>query len=316
MHEAGQWERLATRPRRRGPQRLKEPGAGADADGGAGAAAQRLQVHAHFAERVGRTTSSGCMPRSRRPPVACGPATSRRSWRDTRASHWHRARAAHLPRVTPAWATASAAPGVRDRGGDRPWPCSCRWGVSAGVFCRYVLHRPLAGADEGDPRPGLADVSGGAVAQRRHAHPRVSLGLRRSRRRPGWTPAHGWSRSASSRGSAGRASACSGCGSARPRRVPRYEPLSTGGASASRRRALPWAPRDPAVAGPAPCWRGRAGSGWAARCSSTSRVASLPHLPTTGVPSRVPRAAAGTPPGSGAGVPRAVALQGLGGPTC
>lgn len=52
--------------------------------------------------------------------------------------------------------------------------------VAAGVFCRYVLHRPLAGADE-VATLGLVWLTflGGAVAQRRHAHPRVSLGLRR-----------------------------------------------------------------------------------------------------------------------------------------
>jgi tripartite ATP-independent transporter DctM subunit len=52
--------------------------------------------------------------------------------------------------------------------------------VAAGVFCRYVLHRPLAGADE-VATLGLVWLTflGGAVAQRRHAHPRVSLGVRR-----------------------------------------------------------------------------------------------------------------------------------------
>jgi C4-dicarboxylate transporter DctM subunit len=49
--------------------------------------------------------------------------------------------------------------------------------VGAGVFCRYVLHRPLAGADE-VATLGLVWLTflGGAVAQRRQAHPRVSLG--------------------------------------------------------------------------------------------------------------------------------------------
>jgi TRAP-type C4-dicarboxylate transport system permease small subunit len=50
--------------------------------------------------------------------------------------------------------------------------------VAAGVFCRYVLRRPLAGADE-IATLGLVWLTflGGAVAQRRHAHPRVSLGM-------------------------------------------------------------------------------------------------------------------------------------------
>jgi TRAP-type C4-dicarboxylate transport system permease small subunit len=49
--------------------------------------------------------------------------------------------------------------------------------VGAGVFCRYVLHRPLAGADE-VATLGLVWLTflGGAVAQRRQVHPRVSLG--------------------------------------------------------------------------------------------------------------------------------------------
>ena len=50
--------------------------------------------------------------------------------------------------------------------------------VAAGVFCRYVLNRPLAGADE-IATLGLVWLTflGGAVAQRRHAHPRISLGM-------------------------------------------------------------------------------------------------------------------------------------------
>jgi hypothetical protein len=50
--------------------------------------------------------------------------------------------------------------------------------VAAGVFCRYVLHRPLAGADE-IATLGLVWLTflGGAVAQRRHTHPRISLGM-------------------------------------------------------------------------------------------------------------------------------------------
>ena len=48
--------------------------------------------------------------------------------------------------------------------------------VAAGVFCRYILSRPIAGSDE------IATLVlvwltflGGAVAQRRRAHPRVGL---------------------------------------------------------------------------------------------------------------------------------------------
>src|SRR5437660_10450607 len=46
--------------------------------------------------------------------------------------------------------------------------------VAAGVFCRYVLHRPLAGADE-IATLGLVWLTflGGAVAQPRHQHPRT-----------------------------------------------------------------------------------------------------------------------------------------------
>ena len=71
MHEAGQWERLATRDRdAEALQRLKEAGVGADADGEAREQLRQrsLQVHAQFAARVGKDYYSGCMPRSRRPP--------------------------------------------------------------------------------------------------------------------------------------------------------------------------------------------------------------------------------------------------------
>lgn len=52
--------------------------------------------------------------------------------------------------------------------------------VAAGVFCRYVLRRPLVGADE-IATLGLVWLTflGGAVAQRRQAHPRISLGVSR-----------------------------------------------------------------------------------------------------------------------------------------
>ena len=50
--------------------------------------------------------------------------------------------------------------------------------VAAGVFYRYVLNWPLVGGDE-IATLGLVWLTflGGAVAQRRHAHPRLSLGV-------------------------------------------------------------------------------------------------------------------------------------------
>ena len=48
--------------------------------------------------------------------------------------------------------------------------------VAVGVFCRYVLHHPLVWSDE-IASLGLVWLAflGGAVAQARHAHPRLSL---------------------------------------------------------------------------------------------------------------------------------------------
>jgi hypothetical protein len=95
--------------------------------------------------------------------------------------------------------------------------------VAAGVFCRYLLSRPIAGSDE------IATLVlvwltflGGAAAQRRRAHPRVGLFVQHlSPSAMTYIDApSGWSRSSSSPAFVGTVWNSSDCGSASLRRAP------------------------------------------------------------------------------------------------
>ena len=187
MHEAGQWERLATRDRdAEALQRLKE--AGVQVQTLTGEAREQLRQRSCRCTRTlpsgwGRTTSSGCMPRSRRPPRSVWSGNDREvTWRTPGANHRHRA----VRAATPAQGAPGPGRGLgcswRPGSRRRPsWPCSCRWGVSPpGSSAATSCTGPSPGRMRCDPRPGLADVSGG---RRRAAAARPSTGQPGARRR-------------------------------------------------------------------------------------------------------------------------------------